>query len=95
MLGAWLKGAVEGPQLLETVARSVPLVGMALAAAVPLRAGIVHPRCRRATSFSAGVALPSLLSTSPGACGAAFADGTAESGVGVGVCLYGVLCGFG
>lgn len=42
MLGAWLKGAVEGPQLFETVARSVPLVGMALSAAVPLRGGIVN-----------------------------------------------------
>jgi simple sugar transport system permease protein len=37
-----LKGAVEGPQLFETVARAVPLVGMALAAAIPLRAGIVN-----------------------------------------------------
>jgi ABC-type uncharacterized transport system permease subunit len=42
MLSAWLKGAVEGPQVFETVARSMPLVGMALAAAVPLRAGIVN-----------------------------------------------------
>jgi general nucleoside transport system permease protein len=42
ILSAWLKGAVEGPQLFETVARSMPLVGMALAAAVPLRAGIVN-----------------------------------------------------
>ena len=37
-----LKGAVEGPQLFETVARAVPLVGMTLAAAIPLRAGIVN-----------------------------------------------------
>ncbi len=42
MLVEWIKGAVEGPQIFETVARSVPLVGMALAAAVPLRAGIVN-----------------------------------------------------
>jgi simple sugar transport system permease protein len=42
MLSEWLKGAVEGPQLLETLARSVPLVGMALSAAIPLRAGIVN-----------------------------------------------------
>jgi general nucleoside transport system permease protein len=42
MLSEWLKGAVEGPQLFETVSRSVPLVGMALSAAVPLRAGIVN-----------------------------------------------------
>jgi len=37
-----LRGAVEGPQLFETVARAVPLVGMTLAAAIPLRAGIVN-----------------------------------------------------
>jgi general nucleoside transport system permease protein len=37
-----IKGAVEGPQLFETVARAVPLVGMTLAASVPLRAGIVN-----------------------------------------------------
>jgi len=37
-----LQGAVEGPQLFETVARAVPLVGMTLAAAIPLRAGIVN-----------------------------------------------------
>jgi ABC-type uncharacterized transport system permease subunit len=37
-----IKGAVEGPQLFETVARAVPLVGMTLAAAIPLRAGIVN-----------------------------------------------------
>ena len=37
-----LKGAVEGPQFFETVARAVPLVGMTLAAAIPLRAGIVN-----------------------------------------------------
>lgn len=37
-----IKGAVEGPQLLETVARAVPLVGMTLAATVCLRAGIVN-----------------------------------------------------
>jgi simple sugar transport system permease protein len=37
-----IRGAVEGPQLGETVARAVPLVGMTLAAAVPLRAGIVN-----------------------------------------------------
>jgi general nucleoside transport system permease protein len=37
-----LLGAVEGPQLFETVARAVPLVGMTLAAAIPLRAGIVN-----------------------------------------------------
>jgi simple sugar transport system permease protein len=37
-----IKGAIEGPQLFETVARAVPLVGMTLAAAIPLRAGIVN-----------------------------------------------------
>jgi len=37
-----IKGAVEGPQMFETVARAVPLVGMSLAAAIPLRAGIVN-----------------------------------------------------
>jgi len=37
-----IKGAVEGPQLFETVARAVPLVGMTLAAGIPLRAGIVN-----------------------------------------------------
>lgn len=37
-----IKGAVEGPQLFETVARAVPLVGMALAAAIPLRGGLVN-----------------------------------------------------
>src|ERR1700733_5387623 len=42
MLTAWLKGAIEGPQVFETMARCMPLVGMALAAAVPLRAGIVN-----------------------------------------------------
>jgi ABC-type uncharacterized transport system permease subunit len=42
MLRQLIKGAVEGPQLFETVARAVPLVGMTLAAAIPLRAGIVN-----------------------------------------------------
>ncbi|MDB5394094.1 MAG: transporter permease [Rhodospirillales bacterium] len=42
MLTELIKGAVEGPQIFETVARAVPLVGMALAAAMPLRAGIVN-----------------------------------------------------
>jgi ABC-type uncharacterized transport system permease subunit len=42
MLTELIKGAVEGPQLFETVARAVPLVGLALAAAVPLRGGIVN-----------------------------------------------------
>ena len=37
-----IKGAVEGPQLFESVARAGPLVGMTLAAAIPLRAGIVN-----------------------------------------------------
>ncbi len=37
-----IQGAIEGPQLFETVARAVPLVGMTLAAAIPLRAGIVN-----------------------------------------------------
>jgi len=37
-----LEGAVEGPQLFETIARAVPLVGMTLAASVSLRAGIVN-----------------------------------------------------
>ncbi len=37
-----LRGAVEGPQLFETVARAVPLVGMTLAAAIPLRGGMVN-----------------------------------------------------
>ena len=42
MFGQLIKGAVEGPQLFETVARAVPLVGMTLAAAIPLRTGIVN-----------------------------------------------------
>jgi ABC-type uncharacterized transport system permease subunit len=42
MLGELVRGAIEGPQLFETVARAVPLVGLALSAAVPLRAGIVN-----------------------------------------------------
>jgi general nucleoside transport system permease protein len=42
MFSELIKGAVEGPQLFETVARAVPLVGMTLAAAIPLRAGIVN-----------------------------------------------------
>ncbi len=42
MLTELLKGAVEGPQIFETLARAVPLVGMALSAALPLRAGIVN-----------------------------------------------------
>ncbi|MDP8986374.1 MAG: ABC transporter permease [Pseudomonadota bacterium] len=42
MFGELIKGAVEGPQLFETVARAVPLVGMALAAAIPLRGGMVN-----------------------------------------------------
>jgi ABC-type uncharacterized transport system permease subunit len=42
MFEALIEGAVEGPQLGETVARAVPLVGMTLAAAIPLRAGIVN-----------------------------------------------------
>jgi simple sugar transport system permease protein len=37
-----IAGAVEGPQWAETVARAVPLVGMTLAASIPLRAGIVN-----------------------------------------------------
>lgn len=37
-----LWGAVAGPQSFETMARAVPLVGMTLAAAIPLRAGIVN-----------------------------------------------------
>jgi ABC-type uncharacterized transport system permease subunit len=42
MLTELIKGAVDGPQIFETVARSAPLVGMALAASIPLRAGIVN-----------------------------------------------------
>ncbi|MEJ1965051.1 MAG: ABC transporter permease [Gammaproteobacteria bacterium] len=42
MFSELIKGAVEGQQLAETVARAVPLVGMTLAAAIPLRAGIVN-----------------------------------------------------
>lgn len=42
MLTELIKGAVDGPQLFETIARAVPLVGMALSAAIPLRAGIVN-----------------------------------------------------
>jgi simple sugar transport system permease protein len=42
MFDQLIRGAVEGPQLFETVARAVPLVGMTLAAAIPLRAGIVN-----------------------------------------------------
>jgi ABC-type uncharacterized transport system permease subunit len=42
MLTELIKGAVDGPQLFETLARAAPLVGMALSAAIPLRAGIVN-----------------------------------------------------
>lgn len=42
MFSQLIKGAIEGPQLFETLARAVPLVGMTLAAAIPLRAGIVN-----------------------------------------------------
>jgi simple sugar transport system permease protein len=35
-------GAVEGPELFETVARAVPLVGMALSAALPIRGGMIN-----------------------------------------------------
>jgi len=42
MLSELIKGAVEGPQVFETLARAVPLVGLALCAAVPLRGGIVN-----------------------------------------------------
>src|SRR5262249_35109951 len=38
--GEILAGAVAGPNLAETVARAVPLVGMALVAAIPLRGGM-------------------------------------------------------
>jgi simple sugar transport system permease protein len=42
MFAELIKGAFEGPQLFETVARSVPLVGVAVSAALPLRAGFVN-----------------------------------------------------
>jgi len=43
MLTELIKGAVEGPQLFETVARAVPLVGIATGLrACPWRAGIVN-----------------------------------------------------
>ena len=42
MFAQLLEGAIDGPQLFETIARAVPLVGMTLAAAIPLRAGIVN-----------------------------------------------------
>ncbi|WP_395682838.1 ABC transporter permease [Inquilinus sp.] len=37
-----LQGAVAGPNLAESIARAVPLVGMALVAAIPLRGGMVN-----------------------------------------------------
>jgi simple sugar transport system permease protein len=37
-----IRGAVEGPELSETIARAVPLVGMALSAALPLRGGMIN-----------------------------------------------------
>ena len=40
--GEILAGAVAGPNWAETVARAVPLVGMALVAAIPLRGGMVN-----------------------------------------------------
>ena len=42
MLRELILGAFVGPQLGETVARAVPLVGMTLCAAIPLRAGMVN-----------------------------------------------------
>jgi simple sugar transport system permease protein len=42
MLRELIKGAVEGPQLFETLARALPLVGMALCAALPLRGGMIN-----------------------------------------------------
>jgi simple sugar transport system permease protein len=42
MFDQLIRGAVEGPQFFETVARAIPMVGMTLAAAIPLRAGIVN-----------------------------------------------------
>jgi len=42
MLTELIRGAVEGPQFFETIARAVPLVGITLACALPLRAGIVN-----------------------------------------------------
>lgn len=42
MLRELFKGALEGPQLFETVARAVPLIGMALCAALPLRGGMIN-----------------------------------------------------
>jgi simple sugar transport system permease protein len=42
MLRELIRGAVEGPQLFETLARAVPLVGMALCAALPLRGGMIN-----------------------------------------------------
>jgi simple sugar transport system permease protein len=42
MLSELIKGAFEGPQLFETIARAVPLVGMALCAALPLRGGMIN-----------------------------------------------------
>ncbi|MGO4125610.1 ABC transporter permease [Inquilinus sp. YAF38] len=40
--GEILAGAVVGPNLAETIARAVPLVGMTLVAAIPLRGGMVN-----------------------------------------------------
>jgi len=42
MLRELILGAFVGPQFGETVARAVPLVGMTLCAAIPLRAGMVN-----------------------------------------------------
>lgn len=42
MLKELILGAFVGPQFGETVARAVPLVGMTLCAAIPLRAGMVN-----------------------------------------------------
>jgi general nucleoside transport system permease protein len=42
MLRELILGAFVGPQFGETVARAVPLVGMTLCAALPLRAGMVN-----------------------------------------------------
>jgi simple sugar transport system permease protein len=42
MLTELFKGALQGPQLFETLARAVPLVGMALCAALPLRGGMIN-----------------------------------------------------
>ena len=68
--GEILAGALVGPNLAETVARAVPLVGMTLVAAIPLRGGMVNLGGQSA-GFVAPVAIGFIV-TGTGSFDAAF-----------------------